>query len=264
MAKIRFIPANASRAEWFEHNPVPLAGEICIEKDSGFWKFGDGEKAYKDLPYAMSPRVEILNGHWIVDGVDTGVPVKGESLIEGLRKEGKSFLTYLDIYNEIYSKIEGLYAEDLDENLSTIQRAVDSVQSTDEKANVAIALMDSGNDLVVNGGKLYRSSVDLIEGKPHLVHNQCGIYMMNDHTSITLPNKKKVVLRFKAKSDTEGHILAYTADDKHKLIIPMYESTHLYSHTFEFANVDSRELRFLGFTLYNSGVKIWDFEVRGE
>jgi len=37
---------------WTETNPVLLAGEVGIESDTTYFKFGDGETPWNDLPYA--------------------------------------------------------------------------------------------------------------------------------------------------------------------------------------------------------------------
>lgn len=37
---------------WFvQNNPTPLVGQICLETDTKFWKFGDGATSYKSLAY---------------------------------------------------------------------------------------------------------------------------------------------------------------------------------------------------------------------
>ena len=50
--KVRFIPASDTRENWLAKNPVALPGEICVEIDTGRWKFGDGSRPYSELPYA--------------------------------------------------------------------------------------------------------------------------------------------------------------------------------------------------------------------
>lgn len=38
--------------EWKVENPILLAGEIGVEADTNRFKFGDGEKNWKDLSYS--------------------------------------------------------------------------------------------------------------------------------------------------------------------------------------------------------------------
>lgn len=41
-------------SNWTTENPVLLSGEMGIESDTNKFKFGDGVKAWNDLPYVMS------------------------------------------------------------------------------------------------------------------------------------------------------------------------------------------------------------------
>lgn len=47
--------------EWTEKNPILLAGEIGIEKDTGKFKFGDGITNWNDLEYAGMDIQQIKN-----------------------------------------------------------------------------------------------------------------------------------------------------------------------------------------------------------
>ena len=44
----------ALAATWTSQNPVLLAGEIGVEKDTGKFKFGDGSQRWNDLGYAVN------------------------------------------------------------------------------------------------------------------------------------------------------------------------------------------------------------------
>lgn len=45
-------------ASWAAQNPVPLEGEISVEKDTDTFKMGDGTTAYNDLPpYQPTPTI---------------------------------------------------------------------------------------------------------------------------------------------------------------------------------------------------------------
>lgn len=47
----RYQNRRASAATWTALNPVLLAGEIGVEKDTDRFKIGDGVTAWNDLPY---------------------------------------------------------------------------------------------------------------------------------------------------------------------------------------------------------------------
>lgn len=50
--KTKIVLRNDTKANWETYNPVLLAGELGIEKDTGLIKIGDGEHNWKDLSYA--------------------------------------------------------------------------------------------------------------------------------------------------------------------------------------------------------------------
>ena len=50
--KTRIILRNDTAANWSQVNPVLKLGEMGIETDTNMFKFGDGTKAWNDLPYA--------------------------------------------------------------------------------------------------------------------------------------------------------------------------------------------------------------------
>lgn len=51
---LRYCNRRASAATWTSLNPVLLAGELGIEKDTDRFKIGDGVTAWNDLPYYES------------------------------------------------------------------------------------------------------------------------------------------------------------------------------------------------------------------
>lgn len=48
----KIVLRNDTAAAWAEHNPELRAGEAGVEVDTGYFKIGDGEHAWNDLPYA--------------------------------------------------------------------------------------------------------------------------------------------------------------------------------------------------------------------
>ena len=48
----KIVLRNDTAAAWAEHNPELLAGETGVEVDTGYFKIGDGEHSWNDLPYA--------------------------------------------------------------------------------------------------------------------------------------------------------------------------------------------------------------------
>jgi hypothetical protein len=44
-----------SRKNWSEANPVLLAGQLGIESDTGYLKWGNGHTSWNDLPYRNEP-----------------------------------------------------------------------------------------------------------------------------------------------------------------------------------------------------------------
>jgi len=58
---VRIQLRNDSAYNWNLHNPIPMKGEMCVETDTGLFKFGDGVTRYKDLPYSASPSLKLTN-----------------------------------------------------------------------------------------------------------------------------------------------------------------------------------------------------------
>lgn len=50
--KTRIVLRNDIAANWTSNNPILLSGELGIESDTGYFKTGDGEHNWNDLPYA--------------------------------------------------------------------------------------------------------------------------------------------------------------------------------------------------------------------
>lgn len=59
--QVRIKNASMEGSEWTEKNPILLAGEIGIEKDTGKFKFGDGVTNWNDLEYAGMDIQQIKN-----------------------------------------------------------------------------------------------------------------------------------------------------------------------------------------------------------
>lgn len=285
MAKIRFIPANATRQEWSDHNPVPLAGEICIENDTGLWKFGDGTRAYVDLPYAQAPKIEVKNGNWTIDGFDTGIPMVGEGTAaraeidrqaaEAIRTESEKRRNDAEKKREseeagrkkLLVQFEEL-VELFDENPNSVlayevKRLLETDDANTEKMLAVAHNIDNGKDLVKQDKKLYRGAVEIRDNAPFLVHKEVGDVVTNDVVTYTFgESANKVRLYFKIQGTAEGNVLAVTEDEKYKLVIPVSNKTRHCSREFEFAEGDSKTLNLLCFTAYGQEIKVWDYDER--
>ena len=82
----RFCFEQATRSELEAMDVVLLDGELVIEKDTGLLKVGDGVRFYRELPYLNrgekgdTPNIKISDeGTWVIDGVDTKKPSRGET-----------------------------------------------------------------------------------------------------------------------------------------------------------------------------------------
>ena len=71
-------------SNWFNNNPVLLAGEMGVESDTGLFKFGDGATAWNSLQYAL--------------GISSG-----EFTPDLLNITGASFTTRQGVFNSLGS-----------------------------------------------------------------------------------------------------------------------------------------------------------------
>lgn len=74
-ATIQF--AYKDRADWLSSNPTLLAGQIAIERDTGYTKCGDGIHDYVNLGYWMVPAASLYRGASFVIG---GKPKADETI----------------------------------------------------------------------------------------------------------------------------------------------------------------------------------------
>lgn len=75
-ATIQF--AYKDRADWLSSNPTLLAGQIAIERDTGYTKCGDGIHDYVNLDYWMVPASSLYRG---ASFIVVGKPKSNETLI---------------------------------------------------------------------------------------------------------------------------------------------------------------------------------------
>mgnify|MGYP001083616156 CR=1 FL=1 len=54
----RIVLRNDTSVNWSTLNPIPLKGEMCVEIDSGKFKFGDGMHAYNELEYGKGDEID--------------------------------------------------------------------------------------------------------------------------------------------------------------------------------------------------------------
>lgn len=61
--KSKIVTRIDTASNWTDANPVLLKGEMGIESDTGYLKYGDGSSAWTDLPYMFSDieENEIMN-----------------------------------------------------------------------------------------------------------------------------------------------------------------------------------------------------------
>ena len=54
---VRIQIRNDTAYNWNQVNPIPMKGEMCVEIDSGLFKFGNGISTYRELQYSASPSI---------------------------------------------------------------------------------------------------------------------------------------------------------------------------------------------------------------
>ena len=65
--KTRIVLRNDIAANWTSNNPILLSGELGIETDTGYFKTGDGEHNWNDLPYANKFEPTPVAAHYEVE-----------------------------------------------------------------------------------------------------------------------------------------------------------------------------------------------------
>ena len=58
MVDVRIQLKYDTKEEWLYYDPVPLAGEMCIESDTNRFKVGDGSHHYSELPYMYGFKID--------------------------------------------------------------------------------------------------------------------------------------------------------------------------------------------------------------
>lgn len=81
--KVRIKPCIYSSTEWTSGNKVLLKGEIGIESDTGRFKIGDGNSAWKSLEYANK-------GTWGIDISGTANKTKGSLTVNNKTFNGSA------------------------------------------------------------------------------------------------------------------------------------------------------------------------------
>lgn len=71
--KTKIVLRNDTASAWESHNPKLLAGETGVETDTGYFKIGDGEHQWNDLPYANKFESTPTAAHYEV------IPAEGQS-----------------------------------------------------------------------------------------------------------------------------------------------------------------------------------------
>ena len=65
--KTRIVLRNDLAANWMANNPIMLTGELGVESDTGYFKIGDGEHNWNDLPYANKFEPTPVAAHYEVE-----------------------------------------------------------------------------------------------------------------------------------------------------------------------------------------------------
>lgn len=102
--KIKLTLRNDTAENWKAANPVLLKGEAAIETDTGKLKFGDGVKAYNDLPYFTGDVDATLSKYMLISdykGSANGVVKAADKLqtarkINGVDFDGTKDITVAD------------------------------------------------------------------------------------------------------------------------------------------------------------------------
>ena len=96
--KAKIVVRNDLAAQWSTINPVLLAGEVGLEKDTNKFKFGDGVKKWSELPYAGT-QVKIQGEGEILTGAEVNAA-------------GELVLTYGHLYDtDIVMKNDYIFTE---------------------------------------------------------------------------------------------------------------------------------------------------------
>jgi hypothetical protein len=65
---------------WYDHNPILDRGEMGIESDTGFFKFGDGVTEWRELRYALSRATVEVDKELETEGQAADAKATGERL----------------------------------------------------------------------------------------------------------------------------------------------------------------------------------------
>lgn len=57
---LKYKHSSKTKVQWLELDPIIVQNEIIIEKDTGFFKFGDGVSKYSELKYSSVPATDLL------------------------------------------------------------------------------------------------------------------------------------------------------------------------------------------------------------
>ena len=94
MSTVRIQVRRGTEAQWAQVNPILAAGEVGLESDTNYFKFGTGSVAWNALPYANEPLTDLQNriGAYLEDSL-LGQP----NGIASLNSSGKVPASQLDI-----------------------------------------------------------------------------------------------------------------------------------------------------------------------
>lgn len=98
MSTVRIQVRRGTAAQWAAISPILAAGEMGLESDTNYIKFGDGETVWNDLPYAGDNLAQLQSSldNTYVSISDIGQP----NGVAGLNSSGKVPASQLDL-NEL-------------------------------------------------------------------------------------------------------------------------------------------------------------------
>jgi hypothetical protein len=94
MSTVRIQVRRGTEAQWAQVNPILAAGEVGLESDTNYFKFGTGSVAWNALPYANEPLSDLENrvGAYLEDNL-----LGQANGVASLNSLGKVPVTQLDI-----------------------------------------------------------------------------------------------------------------------------------------------------------------------
>lgn len=161
--KTKIVLRNDVAESWILNNPLLLAGEAGVEKDTGLFKIGDGERSWNDLPYANKPANNTF-------GDNQSIELDEETGILTLKNWNKQYFKW-NAETQSYELVEGwkngleprvgtdgslAWYEPNPSTLEGLESAIAALQEKDQSHDEEIAALrsEAANYLNLAGGTM--------------------------------------------------------------------------------------------------------------